>query len=146
LIKFNSSLFLRSIGAKDVKKKDKPKRARPVEVEERLSDQEDQESVSAALIKERVLFAKDEEINLENVVKKLNEICSTRGRKGTDRREQIEILLELKEICKKHNLGQPIEVKILFNLIAMNFDYNPKLSKCMKSDSWNKYVETDCYN
>jgi translation initiation factor 3 subunit C len=85
-----------------------------------LLDETGLESVSAAPIKERVLFAKDVEINLENVVKKLNEIW---GRKGTDRREQIEILLELIEICKKNNLGQPIEVKILFNLIAMNFDY-----------------------
>ena len=73
-------------------------------------------------------------------MKKLNEICSTRGRKGTDRREQIEILLEIKEISKKQNLGQALEVKILFNLIAMNFDYNPKLNKCMKSDSLNKYI------
>ena len=70
----------------------------------------------------------------------MNLICSTRGRKGTDRREQIEILLEIKEISKKHNLGQALEVKILFNLIAMNYDYNPKLNKCMKSESWNKWV------
>ncbi len=82
------------------------------------------------------LFAKDEEINYESVVNKLNSICSTRGRKGTDRKEQMELMSELRNISKQFNLGPAIDVKILFNQIAVSFDYNPRLNKCMKSDNW----------
>lgn len=51
------------------------------------------------------MFAKDEEINHSSVVNKLNSICSGRGRKGTDRKEQMELLSELRSIAKTHNLG-----------------------------------------
>ena len=87
------------------------------------------------------MFAKEEEINHKSVVEKLDDITSGRGRKGTDRREQLDLLVELKEIVKKHKLGEPIEVKILFAQIAINFDYNPRLSKCLKTENWNKCIE-----
>jgi translation initiation factor 3 subunit C len=69
-------------------------------------------------------------------MKKLNEIISTRGRKGTDRNEQIEIIKELRSISKQYNLGSAIDIKILFNLIAYSFDYNTRLSKSMKHETW----------
>ncbi len=84
-----------------------------------------------------VLFAKDEEINHTSVVNKLNSICSSRGRKGTDRREQMDLMTELRLISRAHNLGPAIDVKVLFNQIAVSFDYNQRLLKCMKPEYWN---------
>ncbi len=75
------------------------------------------------------------------MLNKLNEICSTRGRKGTDRFEQIEFISELRQISKQANLGSAIDVKILFNQIAINFDYNPRTHKCMKSENWSNTLK-----
>lgn len=97
----------------------------------------DRESVSTTKTEKTVLFAKDEEINHTSVVNKLNTICSGRGRKGTDRKEQMELMTELRGIANTHNLGPSIDVKILFNQIAVSFDYNQRLLKCMKPDYWN---------
>ena len=83
------------------------------------------------------MFAKDEEVNHESVMNKLNQICSTRGRKGADRKAQMELMTELKGICKQYNLGSAIEIKILFNQIAVSFDYYSRLNKCMAADNWN---------
>jgi len=112
--------------SKRVKQKKEPKERR----------ERDRESVSTTKTEKTVLFAKDEEINHLSVVNKLNSICSGRGRKGTDRKEQMELLTELRAIAKTHNLGPAIDVKILFSQIAVTFDYNPRLLKCMKSDYW----------
>ena len=71
------------------------------------------------------------------MVNKLNQICSSRGRKGTDRKEQMELMSELRSIAKQYSLGAAIDVKILFNQIAVSFDYNPRLLKCMKAEYWN---------
>lgn len=78
------------------------------------------------------------------MVNKLNEICSSRGRKGTDRYEQIEMIKELRSISKQHNLGSAMDAKILFNLIAICFDYNSRVTNCMKTEVWTeclKYLE-----
>ena len=96
----------------------------------------DADSVQAAKTEKPKLFAKDEEITHEKVLNKLNEICSTRGRKGTDRFEQIELITELRAIAKTAQLGPAMDVKILFNQIAINFDYNPRLKKCMNTENW----------
>ena len=55
--------------------------------------------------KTRVLFAKDTEINPAVILKKLHEILGARGKKGTDRTDQIEYLKDLRKISEKHNLG-----------------------------------------
>ena len=130
--------FLKDDGAAKKKKTEKPEKK--VQRERRVQES-DQESQQAVLAEKPKLFAKDEEITAERVVNKLNEICSTRGRKGTDRFEQIELMTELRAIAKKHDLGPAIDIKILFNQIAMYLDYNPRLSKCMKADSWNSCLK-----
>ena len=84
------------------------------------------------------MFAKDAEIDLNLVVKKLSEIIAARGKKRTDRREQIELLHELAAICEQHNLGAPIIIKIKFAIISAIFDYNPKVSDAMKPEYWIK--------
>ncbi len=82
------------------------------------------------------MFTKEEDITSENVVNKLNEISASRGKKGVDRKEQTDNMNELKEITQKYNLGKSLEVKILFNQIALIFDYNQRLNKCMKTENW----------
>ena len=86
------------------------------------------------------MFAKDTEITHALVIKKLNEIVSARGKKGTNRKEQIELLRELRTIADQHNLGPAMDMKVLFNITAAIYDYNPNVATCMKPDMWAKYV------
>uniref|UniRef100_A0A8C4ZYZ2 Eukaryotic translation initiation factor 3 subunit C n=1 Tax=Gadus morhua TaxID=8049 RepID=A0A8C4ZYZ2_GADMO len=102
------------------------------------SSSEDGEGKSSSLPK---MFAKGTEINTTVVVKKLNEILQARGKKGTDRAAQIELLHLLAGISGEHNLGQGILVKIKFNIIASLYDYNPNLAAFMKADMWKKCLE-----
>jgi len=87
------------------------------------------------------MFAKDAEITHELVIKKLQEIVAARGKKKTNRKEQIDLLNELYTISVDNNLGPGMLVKIRFAIIASLFDYNPKLSDAMKVDSWEKCIE-----
>merc|ERR1719228_2705989 len=87
------------------------------------------------------MFAADAEITIELVIKKLNEIMAARGKKKTNRKEQIELLHELATICESHNLGPGVHLKVMFAIIAALFDYNPKLSDAMKPDSWEKCMQ-----
>uniref|UniRef100_A0A671YHB5 Eukaryotic translation initiation factor 3 subunit C n=1 Tax=Sparus aurata TaxID=8175 RepID=A0A671YHB5_SPAAU len=87
------------------------------------------------------MFAKGTEINVPVVVKKLNEILQARGKKGTDRAAQIELLHALANIANENNLGQGIMVKIKFNIIASLYDYNPNLAAFMKPDMWKKCLD-----
>lgn len=84
------------------------------------------------------MFAKDAEINIVAVLKKLNEIIAARGKKRTDRREQIELLHELQIIADAHTLGAAVSVKIKFSIVSSIFDYNPKVSDAMKPEYWSK--------
>ncbi|XP_030629075.1 eukaryotic translation initiation factor 3 subunit C [Chanos chanos] len=91
------------------------------------------------LVKEKPkMFAKGTEINTAVVVKKLNEILQARGKKGTDRAAQIELLHALAAISNENNLGEGILVKIKFNIIASLYDYNPNLAAFMKAEMWKK--------
>lgn len=87
------------------------------------------------------MFAKDAEINITAVLKKLSEIIAARGKKRTDRREQIELLHELQSIADAHTLGPAVTVKIKFSIVSSIFDYNPKVSDAMKPEYWSKYVQ-----
>ena len=82
------------------------------------------------------MFSKDEEINHEAVMKKLFEIISARGKKGTDRSEQIELLKELQSVAETATLGPAVAVKIMFNIMAAIFDYNPNIATCMRNEMW----------
>merc|ERR1711970_880876 len=82
----------------------------------------------------------DAEITHDLVIKKLLEITAARGKKKTNRKEQIELLTELYTISGDNNLGPGILVKIKFAIISALFDYNPKLSDAMKVESWEKCI------
>ena len=88
------------------------------------------------------MFGKDDEINVQSVHKKLNEIMAARGKKGTDRKEQIELLHELLNVARDNTLGPAILVKIQFNIIMSIYDYNPSVSDPMKAEFWEKVSPT----
>lgn len=92
------------------------------------------------------MFAKDAEINIEAVMKKLAEVVAARGKKRTDRREQIELLHELQVISETHNLGLGVAIKIKLAIITAIFDYNQKVSDPMKPEYWAKLLDriTEC--
>jgi len=84
------------------------------------------------------MFAKDAEIDINVVIKKLDEIVAARGKKGTDRHEQIELLHELYNVAENHNLGPAVAIKIKFAIVSSIFDHNPKVSDAMKPEYWAK--------
>ncbi|XP_077303430.1 eukaryotic translation initiation factor 3 subunit C isoform X2 [Lithobates pipiens] len=132
------------------KKKEKKKQHRKLKKEEEGEEEEEGgggewEKVKggAPLVKEKPkMFAKGTEITPPIVVKKLNEILQARGKKGTDRAAQIELLHMLAAIGAEHNLGQGITVKIKFNIVASLYDYNPNLAAYMKPDMWKKCLDS----
>ena len=71
---------------------------------------------------------------MEVVLKKQNELTAARGKKSTDRQDQIELLVELRAISAAHDLGVAVDTKILFNIIAAIFNYNPNIATNMKSE------------
>lgn len=87
------------------------------------------------------MFAKDTDIDVALVVKKLGEISAARGRKRTDRRAQLELLHELRTVAQQHNLGDGLQLKLRAATGAALFDYNPKVSDAMKPEYWSKLVD-----
>lgn len=139
--------FLKRPGEKEESKEvTKREKKRDKERKEKKRDEDDEgwEEVKggAPIIMEKPkMFAKDAEINHQLVLKKFNEILAARGKKGTDRSEQIDLLIELLNISEAHNLGSGIMLKIMFAIIAAIYDYNPNIATCMKGDMWQKCLD-----
>ncbi|CAH1233219.1 EIF3C [Branchiostoma lanceolatum] len=129
--------------ARKQEKKERKAREQRREEEERELEEgewtEVQRGAPMAMEKPK-MFAKGTEINHAVVLKKLNEILAARGKKGTDRSEQIMLLGELRRISEENNLGLGMTVKILFNIVASIFDYNPNIATCMKDEMWAKCI------
>ncbi|XP_057332990.1 eukaryotic translation initiation factor 3 subunit C [Microplitis mediator] len=129
------------------KKKEQRKERKDKERKKKRDEDDDEgewETVKGGLVvpsEKPKMFAKDAEINVPAVLKKLGEIIAARGKKRTDRREQIELLYELLSIAGVHNLGPAITVKIIFSIVSSIFDYNPKVSDAMKPEYWSKLLE-----
>lgn len=120
---------------RDVKKKDAGK-SKPRDQEDDLESGQ-WEVVKGGVQAERPkMFQKDQEINTPVVMKKLAEITAVRGKKGTDRKEQIELLVELESVAKEHNLGPAVYIKIGFSIVAAIFDYSLKVHEVQKVQYW----------
>ncbi|KAH8253984.1 hypothetical protein KR032_007896 [Drosophila birchii] len=127
----------------DDKRKDKRKEQK-VKIRKRAEDDEDGEwetVVKGHVVEKPKMFEKDAEIDVPLVLAKLLEIMSARGKKRTDRRLQIDLLFELRDISDQHNLGTAVSVKIHFNIISAIFDYNQKISEPMKLEHWALLLE-----
>ncbi|XP_055325708.1 eukaryotic translation initiation factor 3 subunit C [Sitodiplosis mosellana] len=126
------------------KKKRKEKEVKPRKQHEGSDDEGGWETVtkgSSTTAEKPKMFAKDAEIDVPLVLNKLNEIMASRGKKRTDRRQQIDLLFELKQIAQLHNLGDAIACKIRFNIVSAVFDYNPKVNEPMKLEYWSKLLD-----
>lgn len=127
---------------KDTKvKKTRDEKRKKTKDAERSDDEGEWQEVSGKggapmVVEKPKMFAKDTEVNHEAVSKKLLEIIAARGKKGTDRQEQIELLKELYTIAEDNKLGYAMSVKIGFNIIAAIYDYNPNIATCMRSEMW----------
>lgn len=129
----------------DESKKKRRKKAAETKIKEEDSDDDEGgwETVkkgSSMPMEKPKMFGKDDEINVQSVHKKLNEIMAARGKKGTDRKEQIELLHELMNVSDENNLGPAIRIKIQFNIIMSIYDYNPSVSDPMKVELWDKVL------
>ncbi|XP_014287661.1 eukaryotic translation initiation factor 3 subunit C [Halyomorpha halys] len=129
-------------------KKEKKKERKEKERKKKKDEEEDGEGEwetvkgGVAIPSEKPkMFAKDAEIDMNLVLKKLSEIVAARGKKRTDRREQIELLHELASVADAHHLGPAISTKIRLAIISSIFDYNPKVSDAMKPEYWSKLLD-----
>lgn len=135
--------------AKKKKQKERDQRKKEQETrkpKDREQEDEDElgtwEVVKGGVQAERPkMFQKDQEINVPVVMKKLAEITAVRGKKGTDRKEQIELLLELETVAKEHNLGPAVSMKIGFSIVAAIFDYSLKVHEVQKVQYWIKLLD-----
>merc|ERR1719431_1230042 len=93
-------------------------------------------------VEQQEIFKKDEEINVKNVCKKLFEMTSARGKRGTDRTDQITRLQRLHKIAMANNLGPAMDAKCLFAIISAMFDSSYKISEAMKSEMWGRLLDT----
>ncbi|XP_050505661.1 eukaryotic translation initiation factor 3 subunit C [Diabrotica virgifera virgifera] len=129
---------------KEEKRKERKEKGRKLKKDEEEDGEGKWETVNRgfAIPSEKPkMFAKDAEIDLNLVIKKLSEIMAARGKKRTDRREQIELLHELQNVSEQHQLGAAIFIKIKLAIISAIFDYNPKVSDAMKPEYWLKLLE-----
>ncbi|XP_041347425.1 eukaryotic translation initiation factor 3 subunit C-like isoform X3 [Gigantopelta aegis] len=141
--RLTAEYFLKKTTEAESQRREERKRERKREKELKKKAKEEEEGEweevkgGAPLVVEKPkMFSKDQEINHEAVMKKLFEIISARGKKGTDRSEQIELLKELKLVAETANLGPAVAVKIMFNIMAAIFDYNPNIATCMRNEMW----------
>lgn len=130
------------------KKKDEDKKVKKGR-ERKISDVSDEDADGggweavkggiATMVQEKPkLFAKDEKIDHKKVDDKLRELVAGRGKKGTDRSRHIESLVELRQLAAEAGLGEALDCKILFAIVAAIFDYNPNIATSMKADMWEK--------
>jgi translation initiation factor 3 subunit C len=66
--------------------------------------------------------------------KKLREILEARGKKNTDRLEQIKVLQKLLNVATTPYQ----QIRVLLALIPAQFDYNPSMSNYMNVDMWKR--------
>jgi len=92
--------------------------------------------------KMKVLFPKDTEINHQAVLKKYHEILAVRGRKGTDRSEQVDYFCELKSIAEQHELGPAMSLKLLFSICSAIMDSSNATDVALKPDMWKRLSES----
>lgn len=85
-------------------------------------------------------FEKGQEVNHEVVVKKMNEILLSRGKKGASTNNQILLLLQVEEKIEELRLSTGLHVKLLFSLISVLFDYDKKHSPCMKPSRFERTI------
>lgn len=134
--------FLKKDTDKDKESKKREKKVKEVKDRRKVKDDEGEwtrvEGGGTSVEKPK-MFAKDAEINVQVMVKKLVEIMGMRGKKRVDRIDQMDMLNELLTISRANNFGTALEVKIILGLQSALSDYGS--SSCMKQEVWKKYLD-----
>ncbi|GFH25806.1 eIF3 p110, partial [Haematococcus lacustris] len=86
--------------------------------------------------KDKIMTMDPKEITYDMVNKKLKEVLMTRGKKGTDKQEQVEMLHYLSTVAK----GQAQRFELLGQLVSSLFDLNPTMATHLKTSLWKKCV------
>eukprot|EP00116_Pleurobrachia_bachei_P007887 sb/3468149/ len=114
---------------KDDDKKERPERKKkaPKQQQPRTSTSKEDEgwtTVSGVekVAKEKPLFEEGTEITVDVVNQKIAELSSIRGRRGANRKKNIETFELLTETCYKENLGIPVVAKCLYYTCLAIFD------------------------
>ena len=146
LRQYTAAMFLKKTGEEAKKDEEEKKRRKEEKAQKKRGKKDEGEWTDVVkgahhVVEKTVMFAKDTEVNHEAVMKKLSEIISARGKKSTDRNEQIELLHELCTISNTNNLGPAVQVKIMFNIVAAIFDYNPNIATCMRNEMWETCIK-----
>ncbi|CAF1138575.1 unnamed protein product [Rotaria sordida] len=80
--------------------------------------------------------------NDKEILKKLNEILSTRGKHSINYHDQFEYLNNLRQYVKKQNLSVEIDMKILLIDITISFDYHQKENQYSKFETWKRILDS----
>jgi len=144
-IGYTAAYFLKK---KDGDKKERPekKKKAPRAQAAKVSITEDEgwTTVSGTdkVAKEKPLFADDAEITVELVNQKIAELSSIRGRRGTNRQQNIDTFKLLSNVCVTENLGTAVLAKCMYYTCLAIFDYNPNMAVCMKVEVWVQLLST----
>jgi len=130
--------------SKRKKKEEKAERKKELKAAKEGEEQWEtvQKGAQAAAGKDKPkMFGKDDEINISTVLAKLTEVTAARGKKSTDRKDQIKLTRELMKVAREHNLGLPVYIKIQYQIITSTFDYSRTGTDAMKIDQWEKSLK-----
>jgi len=137
-------MFLKDTTSKDDKKSGKRQKKERVEKTKEKPKDGSSDGWTQVSKNERikVLFPKDTEINHQVVIKKYHEILAVRGKKGTDRSEQVDYFTELKTVAEAHELGAAMSLKLLFSIAAAIMDTSNATDVALKPDMWKKLLDS----
>lgn len=125
-------------------KKTKPEKPSKADKRKGADDDEDKawESVKGIASTEKPkMFAKESEINHQNVLKKLVEVLAMRGKKRADKSDQTEMLNELYKITENYKLGPAIQIRIILGIISSLLEYNPSVLEHIKISVWDDLLK-----
>lgn len=141
-----AAFFLKTEGSEKEKKekKERKKKEPRAEKKERIDKGGEgwTEVGGGGHAKTKITFPKDTEITHEVILRKFHEILAVRGKKGTDRTEQIDYFTELRKISDEHNLGVGLSIKLLFNVASAVLDSSTGTDVALKPEMWIKLLDT----
>lgn len=79
-----------------------------------------------------------QQITFDMVRQKLKDIVMTRGKRGVDRNEQVEMLTYLASVAK----GPVQKIEVLIQVVSALFDINPSMSTHMSVPLWKRCAGT----